>query len=373
MNDFPLFPRQASTIAVDIDRIYIALVLLCGLTALAIVVTIIVLAFKYRRSAVGAYSPEVSAPFWLEYIWTTVPFFIFMGIFFWGAWVYFRAYRVPEDATDVYAVGKQWMWKFQHEGGQSEINDLHVPVGRPIRMIMASEDVIHSFFIPEFRIHRDVIPSRYSFVWFQATKAGKYHLFCSQYCGTDHSKMIGTVYAMEPEDYQNWLSGGVKGSATEEGEKLFQSLACITCHTGDSSGRGPVLAGLFGTTVMLSDGQRVKADENYLRESILNSTAKVVAGFQPIMPNFQGQVDEQKLIYLIAYIKAMKAPDLNPGAGQQTPTGRGSANPLVTVPKEPGQPGTNSAGGSMTTVPAASPPPATPARTSTASPGSPQE
>ena len=369
MNNFPLFPRQASTIAVDIDRLYIALIALCGLTALGIVITIIVLAFKYRKGALNAYSPEQTAPYWLEYIWTTIPFFIFMGIFFWGAWVYFKAYRVPDDTTDVYAVGKQWMWKFQHEGGQSEINDLHVPVGRPIRMIMASEDVIHSFFVPEFRIHRDVIPSRYTFVWFQATKAGEYHLFCSQYCGTDHSKMIGTVYAMEPEDYQNWLSGGVKGSPADEGQKLFQSLACITCHTGDSSGRGPVLAGLYGTTVMLANGQQVKADENYLRESILNSTAKVVAGFQPIMPNFQGQVDEQKLIDLISYIKSMKAPELNPAAQGAPAPGEGTAAPLITVPKEPGQPGTNNGAAGTPAAPAANAPAA--AATTTA-PGTPE-
>jgi len=216
--------------------------------------------------------------------------------------------RVPPGAMEVYVVGKRWMWKTQHMTGQREINELHVPIGIPVKLTMTSEDVIHSFFIPAFRVKQDAVPGRYTTAWFEATKAGEYHLFCAEYCGTKHSQMIGSIKVMEPGAFQTWLAGGTAGSPAQEGEKLFQSLACITCHRADSQGRGPRLEGLFGKTVRLTGGATVVADADYIRESILNPTAKVVDGYQPIMPTFQGLVSEEGVMQLIAYIQSLQQP-----------------------------------------------------------------
>src|SRR4029079_14186721 len=216
--------------------------------------------------------------------------------------------RPPDEALNTYAVGKQWMWKFQHLDGQREINELHVPVGRAVKMIMTSEDVIHDFFVPAFRVKADVLPGRYTTVWFEPTKPGRYHLFCAEYCGTKHSRMIGEVVAMERSDYQTWLSGGVpEGSLASTGAKLSADLACNTCHRPDAQGRGPVLEGLFGKTVTLQSGETVTVDEAYVRESILQPAAKVAQGFQPIMPTFQGLVSEEQLLELIEYVKSLRA------------------------------------------------------------------
>jgi cytochrome c oxidase subunit 2 len=230
-----------------------------------------------------------------------------MVMFVWGAQVFFHLTRPPAGAMEIYVVGKQWMWKAQHLDGAREINELHVPVGRPVKLIMGSEDVIHSFFIPDFRVKADVIPGRYNTMWFTATKAGRYHLFCTQYCGTKHSAMIGWVTAMEPSDYQAWLSGGgpAGGSMAENGAKLFQDLACATCHLENGQGRGPVLKGVYGKPVQLQGGQTATVDDAYIRESVLNPQAKIVNGFQPIMPTFQGLVTEEQLLQLIAYIKSI--------------------------------------------------------------------
>jgi cytochrome c oxidase subunit 2 len=215
---------------------------------------------------------------------------------------------------EIYVVGKQWMWKIQHVDGRREINELHVPVGRPVKLIMGSEDVLHSFFIPAFRVKADVIPGRYNTLWFRATKPGTYHLFCAEYCGTKHSGMIGSVIAMEPSDFQAWLSGGRgEDSPVAAGAKLFTDLACVTCHQQESQGRGPVLQNLFGKPVELQDGRKVVADEAYIRESIVNPQAKVVAGFQPLMPTFQGLVTEEQLLQLIAYVRSLTKPE--PAAG----------------------------------------------------------
>jgi cytochrome c oxidase subunit 2 len=239
----------------------------------------------------------------------------------WGAVVFFHAQRPPKGAIEIYAVGKQWMWKFQHMDGQREINELHVPIGQPVKLTMISQDVIHSFFVPAFRVKQDVLPGRYTTVWFQATKTGKYHLFCAEYCGTQHSGMIGSVVVMEPAQYQAWLAGGGgEGSLAQSGEKLFQDLACNTCHRSDSGARGPDLAGVFGSQVTLQGGQKLAADEAYIRESILNPQAKLVMGFQPIMPTFQGQVSEEGLMQLVAYIKTLqKGQSMAPGAEAQAP------------------------------------------------------
>ena len=307
-SDFPLFPEQASTVAQYVDGVYLGLVVLTGVVSLLIWIAVFYFAIKYRRRPDNELAQEIEPPNLLEYTWTIVPTIIFIGIFVAGAWVYFRIHRVPDNALDVYVTGRQWMWKFQHPSGQREINTLHVPVGRAVRLTMASEDVVHSLWFPFFRVKMDVLPSRYRTMWFQATKTGRFHIFCAEYCGTWHSQMIGWVEVMEPTEYQRWLAGGTEGSLASQGEKLFQKFACNTCHTNDATGRGPVLAGLYGKTIRLANNQSVVADENYIRESILTPQAKIAAGFQPIMPTFQGQVSEEDLIKLLAYVRSLPAP-----------------------------------------------------------------
>ena len=253
----------------------------------------------------------------LELLWTFIPLGIAMVMFAWGAKVFFDLYRPPAGAMEIFVVGKQWMWKAQHADGQREINELHVPIGRPVKLIMGSEDVIHSYYIPAFRVKADVIPGRYNSLWFTATKPGRYHLFCAEYCGTKHSGMIGWITAMEPADYQAWLAGGpATASPVAAGEKLFNDLACNTCHQSGPQGRAPVLAGLFGKQVELQGGATAVMDESYIRESIVNPQAKVVQGYQPIMPTFQGLVTEEQLLQLIAYVRSLGSQPVAPGAGQ---------------------------------------------------------
>jgi cytochrome c oxidase subunit II len=230
---------------------------------------------------------------------------VFMAIFAWGAAVYFKGRTPPRDSTEVYVVAKQWMWKLEHAEGQREINELHVPVGRDVKLIMTSQDVIHSFYVPAFRMKQDVLPGRYTVEWFRATKPGTYHLFCAEYCGTQHSGMIGSIIVMEPAQFEAWMSGGSTGPLSATGEKIFAELGCATCHRADSQGRGPNLQGVFGKPVLLEDGRTVSADENYVRESILDPGAKIVSGFKPVMPTFQGLVSEEQLNALVAYVKSL--------------------------------------------------------------------
>ena len=307
-----ILPEQSSTMAPRVDALYIFLVTLSAVMCALIFTVLIYFAVKYRRRSPDEIPDPVTGGNLLEIGWTVTPLIVFMGIFYWGASIYFTMHRPPSDCMEVYCVGKQWMWKFQHHDGQREINELHVPVGRPVKVIMSSEDVIHSFFVPAFRIKGDVVPGRYQTVWFQATKPGTYDLFCAEYCGTKHSAMIGKVVVLEPAAYQVWLGGGVEGSLAGSGQRLFESLGCNTCHRGDSFARGPVLEGVFGSEVALANGRRVKADESYIRESILNPTAKVVAGFQPIMPTYEGQISEEGLVQLIAYLKSLQPPKPQP-------------------------------------------------------------
>lgn len=321
-NNFPLWPERASTLAGQVDALFIALIILTGTVTLLIWIAIFYFAVKYRRRPDNELAQEYEPPHGLEIAWIVIPTIIFFAIFVWGSWLYFQEARVPDNALDVWATGRQWMWKFQHEGGQREINELHVPVNRPIRITMASEDVVHSLWFPAFRVKMDVLPSRYRVMWFQAIKTGRYHIFCAEYCGTEHSGMTGWVTVMEPTDYQHWLAGGTEGSLASQGEKLFQKYACNTCHTGDASGRGPILQGLYGTPVRLNDGRMITADENYIRESILQPQAKVVAGFGPIMPTFQGQVNEDDLLKLVAYVRSLgpKATITPAASGGQAPS-----------------------------------------------------
>src|SRR5258708_21308036 len=304
--NFPFFPQQASEQAATIDALYFFLLAVTAFFAALIAILVAVFATKFHRKHDGEVGVPIHGSLALELLWTVIPLGITMVMFVWGAQVFFHMTRAPRGAMDIYVVGKQWMWKAQHTDGAREINELHVPVGRPVRLIMGSEDVIHSFFIPDFRVKADVIPGRYNTLWFTATKPGRYHIFCTQYCGTKHSNMIGWVTVMEPADYQTWLSGGSSGgSMAANGAKLFADLTCNTCHLDNGQGLGPVLKGLYGKPVLLSNGQTVTADEAYIRESILNPQAKVVAGFQPIMPTFQGLVTEEQLLQLIAYVKAL--------------------------------------------------------------------
>ena len=314
--DLPLFPDRASTIANQVDALYFYLIAVSGFFALLIAVLVIVFAIRYRRRSEDEIPPAIRGGVLLEIVWSAIPLGIAMTFFFWGAKIYFRMNRPPDDALQVYVVAKQWMWKLQHADGMREINELHVPVGRPVRITMTSEDVIHSFFVPAFRVKRDVVPGRYATIWFQATKPGRYHLFCSQYCGTNHAKMIGWVEVMEPRAFQNWISGGGGSeSLASLGAKLFQQHACNSCHRPDSLARGPNLQGLFGRQVKLADGRTIVADEGYIRESILNPNAKIVEGFQPIMPTFQGLIGEEGVLQLVAYIKALSEP--NPAMGTE--------------------------------------------------------
>ncbi len=304
----PLFPETASTMASRVDALYFFLIAVAVFFSLLIAGLIVFYAIRFKRRTPTSVGTAIHGGLVLELTWSIVPFFITMVIFVWGASVFFAMARPPNATVDIYVVGKQWMWKFQHLDGQREINELHVPVGRPVRLIMTSEDVIHDVFVPAFRIKADVLPGRYTSIWFQPTKPGRYHLFCAEYCGTRHSGMTGEVVVMDPTEYQTWLSGGgPEGSLAEGGAKLFASLACNTCHRPDAHGRGPVLEGLFGKTVTLQSGETATVDEAYVRESILNPAAKVAAGFQPIMPTFQGLVTEEQLLELIEYVKSLQA------------------------------------------------------------------
>ena len=303
----PLFPSSASTVAGDVDTLFFFILGVSAFFAVLVSVLMLYFTFKYRSKKPGAAGADIHGSLTLELIWTGIPFIIAMVMFVWGAQVFFTLAKPPADAMDIFVVGKQWMWKVQHPEGVREINEMHVPINRPVRLTLGSEDVIHDFFIPAFRVKMDVVPGRLTTMWFTATKVGEYHIFCGQYCGTRHSGMIGTVVAMMPDDYEAWLAGGrTSGSAVQNGERLFTDLSCITCHKADSSGRGPTLVGVFGSTVQLNDGRKVLADENYLRESIMTPQAKVVQGFQPIMPTFQGLISEENLLQLIAYVKQLK-------------------------------------------------------------------
>ncbi len=299
----------------NVDALFIFLLIVTGMVTLLIFTCLLYFAARYRyRANVPAEQIEGSTP--LELTWSVIPLGVFLVIFVWGAVVYFKERTPPRDSTEVYVVAKQWMWKLEHAEGQREINELHVPVGRDVKLIMTSQDVIHSFFVPAFRIKQDVLPGRYTTTWFRATKPGTYHLFCAEYCGTQHSGMIGSIVVLAPAQYETWMSGGSTGPLSATGEKVFAELGCATCHRSDAQGRGPNLQGLFGKPVRLQDGRTVVADENYIRESILDPGAKIVNGYKPVMPTFQGLLSEEQLNALVAYLKSLSA--TKPGEGNAT-------------------------------------------------------
>jgi cytochrome c oxidase subunit II len=322
-DNFPLWPAQGAAGAAAVDALYVFLVALSAFMCAAIFTMIVVFAVKYRRHP-GVEAEQIEGSTALEITWSVIPMGIFLFIFAWGAFLFFKERTPPRGATEVYVVAKQWMWKLQHEEGQREINELHIPVGRDVKLIMTSQDVIHSFYVPAFRVKQDVLPGRYTNLWFHPTRPGTYHLFCSQYCGTQHSGMIGQIVVMEPAQYEAWLGGGAGAvSLAVTGKTLFSELGCITCHRTDTQGRGPDLVGAFGKPVMLEDGRIVVADENYIRESILTPAAKVVKGFKPIMPVFQGLLSDEQLNALVAYVKSLALPP----AGQTSNTAAAIAPP----------------------------------------------
>ena len=331
-SSIPLMPESASTMSGDVDALYFYL---CGVTiffTLLIAGVIIFFVIRYRRRNAFEIPRPIEGSMKLETLWSVIPLLIAMSFFVWGASLFYRQYRPPANALEVYVVGKQWMWKFQHATGQREINELHVPVGRKIRLIMATEDVIHDVFVPAFRIKADVVPGRYTTEWFEATKPGRYHFFCAEYCDMNHSGMGGFVVVMEPTDFENWLSGNANQmSPAAAGQQMFESLGCASCHGANAEGgRGPALLGVYGSNVALNNGQTVRADEAYVRESIMNPQAKIVTGFGPIMPSFQGQLSEEQLLQLVAFVKSLSTPKTETTTAKPPPP---AAKPSATAAK----------------------------------------
>jgi cytochrome c oxidase subunit II len=325
--DIPLFPPTASNEAHKIDLLYFFISAVTIVMTALIFAAVIFLAYKYRRSA-NPVPTQIEGSTGLELTWSIVPFLVMLVMFAWGAQLYYAAQNPPKDAMEVFVTGKQWMWKIQYPNGGKEINALHVPVGQPVKLTMASEDVIHSFSIPAFRVRHDVVPGHYDSIWFTPTKPGHYHLFCTEYCGNQHANMVGWVDVLDQRAYSNWASGGgAQGTLAEQGQQQFAQQGCATCHLLDQQGRCPNLRGLYNKPVQLANGQTVIANDAYIRESILEPNAKIVAGFEPnIMPNFKGQVSEEGVIQLIAYIKSLSPTTAASQQGSQQP-------PVVNAPQ----------------------------------------
>ncbi len=302
----PVFiPHQATTTAGEVDSLFIFMTIVCGSMGLLVAFLLIYLSVRFRRRPDSDLNPPPFHAPKLEWFWTISPMGIFIVMFVWGVQVYLKAYSPASDTMRIYGIGKQWMWKFQHPQGQREINTLHVPLGRPVQLLFTSEDVIHSFFVPEFRVHMDVLPNRYTSMSFTTTRLGTYHLFCSEYCGTNHAGMRGTVIVMEPADYEAWLNSSAEGSLALEGRKIFLKYRCVSCHSAKENAAAPVLENVFGKPVRLKSGQTVLADEEYIRRSVMEPGAQVVAGWQNIMPTFRGKITEEEVFMLIAYFRSL--------------------------------------------------------------------
>jgi cytochrome c oxidase subunit II len=305
-SSLPLFPEQASTFAERVDALYYYLLSVSGFFVLLIFALIFLFAIKYRRRSEDEQPRPILGSIPLEVIWIAIPFILVMVMFGWGASLYFTAFSPPADALEIFVVGKQWMWKVQHPEGRREINELHVPIGYPVKLTMTSQDVIHSFYVPAFRIKMDAVPGRYTSTWFQASKTGTFHLFCAEYCGTAHAGMGGQVVVMKPSEYEQWLrTGAPEEPLAAAGERLFQQLGCSGCHSPNSTVRAPPLEGIYGKPVPLQSGHVVTADESYIRDSILLPQKDVVAGYAPVMPTFQGRISEEELMQIIAYIRSL--------------------------------------------------------------------
>ncbi|MEX0716380.1 MAG: cytochrome c oxidase subunit II [Planctomycetaceae bacterium] len=310
MNDGLFLPTRGSAYAGEVDALYAFLVAVSLFFTFGICFFILFFAVRYRTGSKASRAPiAVRHIRLIEITWSVIPLLLAMVMFGWGAALFLRQQQPPEDALEVTVVGKQWMWSLQHPGGRREHNELHVPVGRAVKLRMISEDVIHSFYVPAFRVKQDVLPGRYTTLWFQPDRVGEHHLFCAEYCGTEHSLMIGKVIVREPGEFARWLARGSDEPPEIAGRKLFEQFRCHTCHTQGETARAPSLDGLFKKKTPLESGGFVVADEEYIRESILDPRAKVVAGFQPIMPTFEGQIGEQGILQIIAYIKSLSETD----------------------------------------------------------------
>jgi cytochrome c oxidase subunit 2 len=319
---FSIFPDRASTTAGEVDALYGFLLVVGIVMTIAIFFFVAFFAFKYRRKDPDYRPKAIHGSIPLEITWSVIPFLVMLVMFAWGTKLYFQNYTPPRaDTLDVYVVGKQWMWKVQYPDGQREINELHVPTGRAVKLTLASEDVLHSFYIPAFRLKHDVVPGSYETYWFEATKPGRYHIFCAEYCGTNHSEMKGWVTVMSPNDYQDWLrSGAPEESMVVRGQELFTKYGCVTCHVTDQQGRAPSLTNVSGHPVQLVDGRTVVADETFLRQAILNPSDNAVKGYQPnVMPVYQGQINEEDLLRLVVYIKSLSGPNAAPEPTGQNP------------------------------------------------------
>lgn len=310
MWSFPLLPDSASTIADQIDALFFFLVAVSLFFSLIITIGLAFSAARYRKGSPASRKGALDDYLPLELAWSVIPLIIALFIFGWSAKLFLDMHVAPANAMEVYVVAKQWMWKIQHPEGNREINELHIPVGRPVKLIMTSQDVIHSFYVPAFRVKQDVLPGKYTTQWFEATKPGEYHLFCAEYCGTSHSGMIGKVIAMEPAEYERWLAGtSASGVAmASSGAELFDKFGCRTCHRQDSGNRGPALDGLWGREVRLSTGETVVADREYLREAIVNPAAKTVAGYEQLMPTYKNQLTNDQVNQLIEYVRSLPTP-----------------------------------------------------------------
>jgi len=300
-----LFPEQASEIARESDWLFWALTALSALVCVLVFAPLVWFAIKYRRGRKVNRDFNEGNTWKIEVTWTLIPLFLTMGIFAWSAEVFFRMENPPPGALEVNVVGKQWMWKLQHAEGAREINELHIPRGKPVKLTMTSQDVIHDFFVPAFRTKQDVVPGRYTTEWFTPTKVGRYHIFCAQYCGTSHAAMIGTVYVMEPHDYERWLVQGSPEPLAKQGEALFHSLGCSGCHGPTSKIHAPPLEGVYGHLVPLETKEFVLADDRYVRDSILLPASQIAAGYQNLMPSFTGHISEEEIMEIIAYLKSI--------------------------------------------------------------------
>jgi len=288
-----------------VDILFYAITALCTVMTVGVFFTMIFLAVKYRRIEGEERASVPLENMMLEITWTVIPFLILNALFVWSTWIYADYLNEPEHGVEIDVVGKQWMWKLQHSNGKREVNDLHVPIDTPVKLTITSQDVLHDYYVPAFRVKQDAVPGRFTQLWFEPTKLGEYHIFCAEYCGTEHSYMKGTVTVMSQQDYALWLEGGPKKSPVDAGEFLFTQMGCITCHSGRDDARGPSVDGIFGEEVTLLGGETLVRDEDYLRESIAESNKRIVQGYTPLMPSFSNQLTDEDVMNLVAYIKSL--------------------------------------------------------------------
>ena len=303
----PFLPPSASSVAGEFNILFAALLAIASAVMGLVVLLMFRFCAHYRRNNEGADRGHQTKKSWRwEVGWTTASFVVFLGLYAWGADIYLREHHPPPNAHDIYVVGKQWMWKVEHPGGQREINALHVALNRPVRLVMTSQDVIHGFFVPAFRLKQDVLPGRYVTLWFDPDKPGRYRLYCSQFCGTDHAEMGGAVTVMAPGDFEKWLAANASDATLSgDGAALFHKVGCDGCHGAGATVAAPSLAGLFGHAVTLRGGGSAIADEDFIRGAILEPAQHAAAGYAPVMPSFAGQLDEEQVVSLVAYIKSL--------------------------------------------------------------------